>query len=242
MGVGLFGGVVKIFGRGEGLVQVHGCLLVASDVGVGDAKEPVGADSDGQAGQVFSGVRRGLPYGERIVTAPPPVMEVTQGPGELPHGGVPAVGDGGLVGGQDIGVFSVEPGDRGRYVRQRLGVGAGRGRIEPDLRAVRIQDQVGGVGGVQVEVDHAAQRVVPLGVAVVGVGLVGRVGAEQVVEGVPAGGAFADQVRPAQLVERAAGAGEVEGGQPGCRGRPMSAPGCRPSRRNTRADSGVRAR
>jgi len=55
------------------------------------------------------------------------------------------------------------------------------------------------VWAVQVVVQRPVGRGAALLVGVDGVGLVGGVGAEQVVEGVPAGGVLADQARPGQL-------------------------------------------
>ena len=68
------------------------------------------------------------------------------------------------------------------------------------------------------------------------------VGAQQVVEGVPAGGVLGEQVRAGQLGQEGVRPGGRQPGQAGRGGDAMSGPGCRPSSRNSRAASALSAR
>lgn len=67
------------------------------------------------------------------------------------------VGGGGVLSGQQVRVVSVHPSKCGRMVRQQMRVGAGGGWVEPDRRTMGCQEVVGGVRGVEVEVDHPLQ-------------------------------------------------------------------------------------
>ena len=68
----------------------------------------------------------------------------------------------------------------------------------------RIDQRGGGVSGTQVVVERPADRRPPGGVAVEGAGLLGGVGAQQVMEGVTAGGVLGDQVRAGQFGQQVA--------------------------------------
>jgi hypothetical protein len=82
---------------------------------------------------------------------------------------------------------------------------------------VRVQQPVDRVGGVEVVVQCPVHGGVPLGVGVDEVRLFGRVGAEEVVEGVPAGGVLDDEVGPGQLGEQRPHRADRETGQAGRR-------------------------
>ena len=101
----------------------------------------------------------------------------------------------------------------------------------------RVEQPVGGVGGVGVVVEHAGSARLGgrrLGSSVVG--QVGGVGAEQVVQGVPAGRVLGEQVGAGQLGQQPPDLGRGAAGEAGRRGgAQMSGPGCRPSSRNSRA-------
>jgi len=97
------------------------------------------------------------------------------------------------------------------------GSGAGPGRGEGDRLLGWGQQVAGGGGGVQVVVEDPADGGVAAGLAAGVVGLLGGVGAQQVVEGVPAGDVLGDQVGAGQLAQQGAGlvlgaAGETGGG------------------------------
>jgi hypothetical protein len=97
-------------------------------------------------------------------------------------------GGGGVVdGGQQDSVLDGEPGQRLLMVGERFGCYTGLRRDEGDRVSSRIQQPVGGVRGVQVVVKHTADGGVALLVGV-SVGEFCGISAEQVVEGVPAGG------------------------------------------------------
>src|SRR6202035_2595060 len=74
------------------------------------------------------------------------------------------------------------------------------------------------VGGVQVVVEDTARCCVTGVAAVVCVGLFRGIGAEQVVEGVPAGNGFGEQVRAGQFVQQRARPVRWDRGEAGCGG------------------------
>jgi len=97
-------------------------------------------------------------------------------------------GRGPVDGGQQHGAFGGEPG-RGLLMVGGLFRGdSGLGRCEIERVAGRVQQPFRGVRAVQVVVEHPVGGGVPLLLRIGGVGQVGGVGAQQVVEGVPAGG------------------------------------------------------
>jgi hypothetical protein len=75
----------------------------------------------------------------------------------------------------------------------------GRGEVDAVPRRSHLDG--GGVAGVQVVVEQPVGGVMAVGVAVECPGEFGGVGVQQVVQGVAAGGALSDQVRPGQLAE-----------------------------------------
>ncbi len=89
----------------------------------------------------------------------------------------------------------------------------GGGRVEPDRGTVGVDEAVGGVGGVQVEVDHPFQRRLPhrFGEVVVGGG--GGVGADQVVHPVAAEGVPVEQAVVLQGAEGLARLGLGQAGE-----------------------------
>lgn len=117
----LLGEVVVVLGQGEGSVQVVDGLFVPPQLGVGAAEAPVGEDAGGGIGQVGGGVGGGLPHDELVVAVPPPPVEGGQGPGQVRHDLVA------VLGGRQVRVVGVQPGQRGRVVGQRLGWVSGAG-------------------------------------------------------------------------------------------------------------------
>ena len=94
----------------------------------------------------------------------------------------------------------------------------------------------------QVVVEDPADGGVAVGLGVEVAGLVGGVGAEQVVEGVPAGCVLGDQAVAGELAQQAAGSRLVAAARLAAARTLMSGPGCRPSSRNRRAASGLSCR
>jgi len=122
------------------------------------------------------------------------MLVLEPGPGRGVAGdyvGVPPVG-------HAVGRLRLPPGLRGRH-------SIGRGEYRDGLHA-EMQVDGGGQRGVQIVVEQPVQRGTPLGLRIVDVGLFGRVGTEQVVEGEPPRGKLVYQVRPGQFGQQAPGA------------------------------------
>jgi hypothetical protein len=117
--------------------------------------------------------------------------------------------------GQQGGVLGVHPGQCRGGVGQRVRVHAGRGRLGPHERAVGVQEAVGGVGGVQVEVPHPGQGCVPHLLGQGGVGGVCGVAADQVVHGVAAARPPFQQGGVLQHVQRPVGEAVGQAGEGG---------------------------
>ncbi len=136
-----------------------------------------------------------------VVPESPPVEEIPQGPGQLPGVGVPGR-IGAINGGEQHHVLGGEPGQRllmvARYLRRDTGLRRG----ESDQVLGRVKQLVGGMRVMQVVVEDPVDRRVPVAVGVDLAGLPGSVGAQQVVAGVPARTALADQVRPGELSQQ----------------------------------------
>jgi hypothetical protein len=127
--------------------------------------------------------------------------EGAERPRELPGVGIETGVASQPHGGEQPGVLGAEPVRRllsgGELARDDPGLGrAQRERVEE-----RFHQHRGLAGGVQVVVEDATHGRVAGVLAVVGQGLFGRVGTEQVVAGVPPGGVLGEQVRLGQLVQ-----------------------------------------
>ena len=120
-------------------------------------------------------------------------------------------GDGGE---QDL-VLGLEPSQCLPAIVGSLGVSTRSGRGEGDLLPRWLQQEGGVNRRVQVVVQDPADRGFPVGRAVVDPGLIGGVGAQQVVEGVPAGCVLGDQAVAGQFTKQAAGLGLVDRGKAG---------------------------
>ena len=94
-----------------------------------------------------------------------------------------------------------EPGEYLGLVARLLGGDAGGGFVDRDRFAVRFEQQGGRVRGVQVVVEDAPPGRPPLGFRIVLPEQLGGVGAQQVVERVPARRVPGQQVRAGQLGE-----------------------------------------
>src|SRR5262249_53843860 len=187
VGVGLCGLVAGVGGQVQGAAELGVGVVEAAQHGVGVGEDAVGAGLRGRVGQPLGGGHRGAADGGPVVPVPPPVEESRQSPGKLPGVGVEP-GHGGLVdGGQQHGVLQREPVQGLLVVGGVLRGDVGCGRGEGDRVRGRVQQSVGGVRGVQVVVEDADGGGVALLVGIDAVGERGGVGAQQVVEGIPAG-------------------------------------------------------
>ena len=207
MDLGLAEAVAEPLVQREAAGVVAASLIIVAEVGAGGRQEAAGYGLRGgvaQAGR--GGQRRALGRGP-FLPVPAALQEGRHGPGELPGVAVePGPGGEGDGGEQDL-VLGLEPGQGLPVIGGLLGGGAGPGRGEGDRLLGWVQQAGGAGGGVQVVVEHPADGGVALGLAVGVAGLLGGVGAQQVVEGVPAGDVLGDQVRAGQLAQQAAGLG-----------------------------------
>ena len=132
------------------------------------------------------------------------IQVVPDGQGKLP-GVALEPGPGGQGGGgeQDV-MFGLEPGQGLPLGHKVLAGDARLRRGDAQRRMRRIDQHGGGVSGVQVVVQRPADGRPPGGIAVEGAGLLGGVGAQQVMEGVTAGGVLGDQVRAGKFGQQVA--------------------------------------
>jgi len=93
--------------------------------------------------------------------------------------------------------------------------GAGPGRGEDHRLPGRVQQAGGAASGMQVVVECPAGGGVPVGLAAGVAGLLGGVGAQQIVEGVPAGDVLGQQAGAGQPGQCLAGLVCGDGGQAG---------------------------
>jgi hypothetical protein len=107
-------------------------------------------------------------------------------------------------GGEQDLMFCLEPGQGLPTIGGLADGGASPGRGKDHRLLGRVQNAGGAGGGVQVVVEHPADGGVAVGGAVGVAGLLGGVGAQQVMQGVPAGHVLGDQVRAGQLAQQAA--------------------------------------
>ncbi len=150
------------------------------------------------AGRVQGGVRDAEPVGG----VPAQVEVAAQRVGEQPcRASGPVLG--GFADGEDqVVAFRFEPGQG----VLRCGTGGGAGQAQH----VRVERVGGGPGPVEVSVEQALHRGVPLVGGFLGGGAFGGVQAQQVVSGVPAGNVFVDQVRAGEPGEQGGGGVPVD--------------------------------
>jgi hypothetical protein len=108
-----------------------------------------------------------------------------------------------------------EPGHGVVIIVQALGGNAGLGCHEGGRFTGRADQVSGGMSGVEVVVEDPADRRVPSLVVFGDAGLLGGVGGEQVVEGVPARSVLGEQAASRALEQRPAGLGDPDAGQAG---------------------------
>src|SRR5262249_11421087 len=183
----------------EGVAELGVGVVEAAQPDIGESEVAVGVSLCRLVGQPPGGGHCGALDGGVVVPVPPPVEEGPQGPGQLPGVGVEAGGGGVVDGGQQHGTLRGEPGHGLPMVGEVFGGDPRLGGIEGERVLGRGQQPVGGVGGVQVVVKEAVGGAAALLVGIGGVGQVGGVGTQQVMEGVPAGGVLGEQAGPGQL-------------------------------------------
>src|SRR5579875_2004069 len=193
------------------LEQFHGLGKVA--MGIPVFSEPCACLTEGAVRVRLSGDLPGAPgcgQGCALTTIPiPPVpaalQEVTQRPGKLPRMGVKPVVSGELHATEESVVLGVEPGHRPWQVSGPLGDHHRIERNQRYLTTARMKQSVGGTGRMQVVTQHPADGGPPLCGLLRLAGLLGCVGAYQVMEGVPARRVLSQQIGLGQSVERTMG-------------------------------------
>jgi hypothetical protein len=179
--------------------QLYVGVLEATQPGVRVGEVTMGAGLHDRVGQPLGGGHSRVLGGDLVVPVAPPVEEGPERPGQLARVGVETGGAGTVDHGQQHGLLGGEPFEGphvvGRLFRSDSGLGRGQGEQDP----VRVQQPAGGVGRVQVVVEHPVRGGAALAVRIDAVGKVRRKGAQQVMEGVPAGDRLDEQVRVDQL-------------------------------------------
>ena len=180
------------------------------------------------AGQVVAAARGGqgdVLHQELIIPAAEAEEEGRQRPRQLPGVGAEPGSGGHRHAGHERGVLGGEPGQRVLGGRRPGEDNPGPGRHRDDRGQARLQQQRGSAGGVQVVVEQAAQRPRrgPASLSL-GLGLLGGVGAEQVVHGVPAGACSVSRCARASSASRARGPARA-GSRPGWPRRGPRCPG-----------------
>jgi len=199
----------------QGVLEVRVGVVEAAGPGVAQGETVPGVGLPGHVAYPAGGGQRGV-LGPGVVRPGSAADEGrAQHPGELPCAGAVARVGGELDSSEQHGVLGAEPGHRA------LGR-AGLARADPRLSwrhggrlEVRIDQHRCVPGGVQVVVEEAMHGRVPDLLAVVRLGLLGGIGAEQVVEGVAAGRLLGEQVRAGQLGQRRAGPVRLDRGEAG---------------------------
>ena len=172
---------------------------------------------------------------DAFVKTAAPVQERRQGPDQRPYGTVVTTRDGVREQVEQDGAFGVEPGQGLRTAGELLRGRARLRRGQVDGLADAVDLDRAGVRGVQVVVQAAARGGGPVRRAVRGLRLLEGVGAEQVVERVPARLMLGHHVGAGQLAQRGRRLRLGHPGQAGRGGHDTSGPGCRPSNRNIHA-------
>lgn len=121
--------------------------------------------------------------------------------------------------GDKVGTLTLTPVKGLVVVAERERVAGGGQRVEGNPPAVRGEDRVGGVGGVQIPSEEPLDGAVPLGRCLLGQDTFACVDTQQIVQGVAAGQVLGEQMGAGQFGEQAAGLTEREpdeGGRSGC--------------------------
>jgi hypothetical protein len=226
VGVGLAGFIAEPVEQGQGMVQVDACLVEAAGPGVGMADSQVSVGLSPPVGVVIRGGQRGFMGSGEVVPVSLPFEECHQHVRELPRMGVVAGVGGQLDDAQQHGIFGCEPGPGGRVIGGLLWRHPPPRRSQGDvLLLVGIGLLPGCLCAMHVVIQNPLLCCLLICDGVVGVRLVGGVGAEKVVEGEPARGVLGDEVGTVEFGQHLAGVGERDGGQAGSRGRGDVGPG-----------------
>jgi hypothetical protein len=186
VGVPLSGQVTGLAVQVEGLPQLGVRVVKAAQPAVGLGEVAVGEALRGRVGQPLGGGHRGVLDSGDVMPMPVQEEEGRHGPGQLPGVGVEPGGGGVIHDSQQHGMLGGKPVESllmaGEVFRGYSRVRCGKGDRIPG----RVEQPGGGVGGVQVVVEYPGGGGAALFVGVHPVREVGRVGAQQVVEGEPA--------------------------------------------------------
>ena len=196
-GARLAGRVAELREHVQGALEVRACLIEAPPPGIAKGEAMQGVGLPDLVAEAARGGQGGVMSRDLLGPEPLPEQERPEDPRQLPGLRVEA-GRGGLRdGGEQHRTLGGEPGQRAVVARDVLRDDAGLRRRQGDRLPVHVlvHQQDGGVRGVQVVVEYPVHRRAPRVVAVPGPGLLGGVGAQQVVEGIPAGDVLGQQVR-----------------------------------------------
>jgi hypothetical protein len=197
--LGLAKAVAELPIQGEAGRVVNRDLVVVAKGTTGIGQETTGHCLPGGVVEARSRGEGGDLRGGRFEVVPSYCQKGRHGPWDLPGMGiVPGLG-GKADRGQQHVVFSLEPCQCLPVIRGMLGGDARPGRRDADRLKCGVQDHSGAAGAVQVVVECLVDGGLALVLVVEGPGLVGGVGAKQVVEGIPAGNVLGDQAVAGEL-------------------------------------------
>jgi hypothetical protein len=191
--------IASLLAQAERLGQMEVGVVVAAEFDTGAGDTPVGvrltvAVTDAPRGGQTSALR-GIP----VVPVPPAIEVRLHRPGQLPGAAVKAVVESLIDHRREHLVLVVEPGERLRVTREAFWLRTWLRHINGDRLAHGIKQPVGGVGCMQVVVKHAVDRGPANSFIVGGFGLLGGIGAQQIMEDETAGNALDQHVRACQL-------------------------------------------
>ena len=217
-GEGLAGAVAEMPAQPQACRQVAAGLPVVGQPDAGGGDGPAGRGLPGHVTQAGRGGQRGALGSGPFVPVPAAVQELGHRPGQYPGAGI-AAGIGGQAdtAEEDL-VLCFEPGQCLLVAVEAPGNDARAGRGERRHRhAMGVEQQGGGMAGVQVVVEHALDGGLAPGFWFVPGGLLGGVGAQQIVQAVAARDMLGGQVGHGQRVQRCPRAVVPGAQQGGCR-------------------------
>ena len=202
--------------QAEGITKVRVGVVEAVQPCAGTSKRAACPRLHGRVRQPVRGGHRGPARGSKVVPVPLPVEEGRHRPGELPGVGLVSGRDSMTDRGKQHPVFDGEPVHGLLIAGCAFRVHSGPRRPERQGLVGLGEQQGGGVRAVQVMVEDTAGRGAAVFFGVDGVREMGRVVAQQVVEGVPARDMLDEQAGLGQLGQQGA---RFVGRQPGEAGR-----------------------
>lgn len=206
--------IAKLAEKPEALRQMLARLIVVARPGTGLAEDKPRGCLCRRVAKADRGRERDALSRCPIVPVSSPVKKVGHGPGKLPGTRIASRPGGKGDGGQEDVVFGVEPVQGVLETADALDSDRRRWRRERDRVTKRPQPQGGDARGVQVVIEDPVKRTL-VGGYLPGSDLLGGVGPQQVVHGIPAGDKLADQVRPGQLAQVGARLRRWRAGQAG---------------------------